>query len=128
MTIRQLYSEIKKACEIASKNRHRFGVVLCSSKFNDDFVSLAAKVYKKYKDYLTKLNPDWKENLLVVGRSAFLEKAEKYFNGKFIHFKDSQNVLGETYSSLILDLTEGFQPNDLGIVIETIAEGGLILS
>ena len=127
MTIRQLYSEIKKACEIASKNRHRFGVVLCSSKFNDDFISLAAKVYKKYKDYLTKLNPDWKENLLVVGRSVFLEKAEKYFNGKFVHFKDSQNVLGETYSSLILDLTEGFQPNDLGIVIETIAEGGLIL-
>jgi tRNA(Met) cytidine acetyltransferase len=66
--------------------------------------------------------------LLVVGRSSFLEIAENHFSGRFIHYKDSYAVLGETYSSLILDLTEGFHPNDLGIIVETIAEGGIIIA
>ncbi len=124
MTIRSLMSEVKKATESAVKNRHRFMVMICSRDLNEDVFKLASKVYKKYKDIAKREE----ENLLIVGRSSFLRIAEEFFDGKFIHYRDSPSVLGETYSSLIIDFTEGFHPNDLGIIIETIAEGGIIIA
>jgi len=122
MIPKTLISEIKSACEIASRNRHRFMVILCSSKLNEDFLKIAKKIYEIYKKETNK-----NDELLIAGRSFFLELAEKYFQGKFIHYKDSLTVLGETYSSLVLDFTEGFHPNDLGIIVETIGEGGIII-
>jgi tRNA(Met) cytidine acetyltransferase len=123
MTVRSLTAEVVRASQIAAENRHRYIVFLCSKELDDRLLKLASKIYKKHKK-TTGLKD---EKLLVAGRSYFLEIAQKYFEGKFVHYKDSPSVLGETYSSLILDLTEGFHPNDLGIIIETIAEGGIII-
>lgn len=124
MTIRKLTAEIEEAAKVAAENRHRFMVVLCTKKINEDVFKLAKKIYNKYKKSI-KVE---EERLLVVGRSRFLELAEKYFKGKFIHYRESATVLGETYTSLILDLSEGFHPNDLGIIVETIAEKGIIIA
>ncbi|MEM0331718.1 MAG: tRNA(Met) cytidine acetyltransferase TmcA [Archaeoglobaceae archaeon] len=123
MTVRSLVSEVVKAARVALSNRHRFMVILCTKNPDEKVIKLARKIYKKYRDEVS-----GEENLLIAGRSQFLEMAQKYFQGKFIHYKDSQNVLGETYSSLLIDLTEGFHPNDLGIIVETVSEGGMIIA
>ncbi len=126
MTLKKLTSELEKATKTALENRHRFMVILCSKDL-EKLLKTAKKLYKKYEKVRKKVK-EIEGELLVVGRSEFLEKAKDHFEGKFIHYKDVQYVLGETYPSLILDLTNGFHPNDLGIVVETIAEGGMILS
>jgi len=128
MTIKKLMDEIEKATTTAVENRHRFMVILCSKDF-DKTLKLAKRVYKRYKKVRDKLKKeDEKRELLIVGRSEFLSKAKEFFEGKFLHYRESSYVLGETYSSLVLDLTQGFHPNDLGIIVETIAEGGIIIA
>jgi tRNA(Met) cytidine acetyltransferase len=128
MTIKKLMDEIEKATTTAVENRHRFMVILCSKDF-DKTLKLAKRVYKKYKKVRDKLKKEEeKKELLIVGRSEFLSKAKELFEGKFLHYRESPYVLGETYSSLVLDLTQGFHPNDLGIIVETIAEGGIIIA
>ena len=64
----------------------------------------------------------------MVGKEDFIEAAKGRFQGTFVTFGDAQQVLGETYDALLIDLTQGFNPNDLGIAVETIAEGGVILA
>ncbi len=123
MTVKELLDEVKKACKTAYENRHRYAVFLCSKELNDRLLKMARRVYKTHLKALGKKE----DNLLVVGRSYFIELSKKYFNAKFLHYKDSSSVLGETYDNLILDLTEGFHPNDLGIIVETVKESGLIL-
>jgi tRNA(Met) cytidine acetyltransferase len=113
----QLLDEITFASKIAKKNRHRFITVLCSSGLTDE-------VFKISKAIFDRLSFD---NILTVGRSGFLEASSRFLDGKFIHYKDCSKILGQTYSSLVLDLTEGFNPNDLGIIIETVSGGGLVL-
>lgn len=124
MTIRSLMSEVEKATKTAVENRHRFMVMLCSKELSENVLKLASRVYNKYKKVVEREE----ENLLVVGRSSFLKLAEDFFDGKFIHYRESPSVLGETYTSLVIDFTEGFHPNDLGIIVETIAEGGIIIA
>ncbi len=122
MTVRNLLAEVSRAAEIAAKNRHRFMVILCSKELDERVVKLAKRIYKKQK----RKGED--EKLLIAGRSDFLEITRKYFEGEFLHYKDSPKVLGQTYSSLVIDFTEGFHPNDLGIIVETIKEGGVIIA
>jgi tRNA(Met) cytidine acetyltransferase len=122
VSTKALLSELEKASKTALQNRHRFMVVLCTSELSDRVFKLVKNVYQSYQRVVDR------DDLLVVGRSPFLEIVKKYFAGKFLHYKDSTYVLGETYSSLILDFTEGFHPNDLGILVETVAEGGLIIA
>ncbi|HID43091.1 MAG TPA: tRNA(Met) cytidine acetyltransferase [Archaeoglobaceae archaeon] len=112
-----LLDEVRKASAIARRNRHRFITMLCASKTDENVFKIGKEIFKTIKSNKT----------LIVGRSYFIEVSSKYLEGEFIHYKDCQKVLGQTYSSLVLDLTEGFNPNDLGILIETVAEGGLIL-
>jgi len=99
---------------------------LCSETLDANLIGLAKVAYEIYlnawKEEVSK-----KENILIAGRSKFLELMHG-FSGRKIHFKDSGTVLGETFTSLIIDLTEGFQPNDLGILIETVEEGGIIIA
>ena len=124
MTVKKLLEEVQKACQIAVENRHRYGVFLCSKELNDRLLKMAKRVYKTHLKTIGRKE----DNLLIVGRSFFLELAEKYFEGRFLHYRESHSVLGETYDSLIIDLTEGFHPNDLGIIVETIREGGIIIA
>ncbi len=122
MTLKKLESELKRAVNTALENRHRFMLILCSKDLEKS-LRIAKRIYKKYEK-IVNLEGD----LLIVGRRNFIELAKDYFSGKFVHYRDVQNILGETYPALILDITQGFHPNDLGIVIETISEGGMILS
>ncbi|AIY89869.1 tRNA(Met) cytidine acetyltransferase TmcA [Geoglobus acetivorans] len=124
MTVRDLMLEIEKASKIARENRHRYVVFVCTKELNDRIMKLARKAYRQH----LKSSENSEESLLLAGRSYFNELAEKYFNGEVIHYKDSWKVLGQTYDSLIIDLTDGFHPNDLGILIETIREGGIIIA
>ncbi|MCS7144348.1 MAG: tRNA(Met) cytidine acetyltransferase TmcA [Archaeoglobaceae archaeon] len=117
----ELFQEISKARKIAIENGHRFMVFICSSSL-EKAVEAAEKVYSEHRKMLEK------DNLLVVGREAFLEIAKDKFNGNIIHWKNSFEILGATFSSLIIDLSEGFHPNDLGIVVETVGEGGIIVA
>ncbi len=122
MTVRNLLAEVTKAAEIAANNRHRFMVILCSKNLDERIMKLAKRIYKRFR----KISSN--DDLLIAGRSDFLSLAEKYFNGKSVHYKDSPEVLGQTYGSLLIDFTQGFHPNDLGIIVETIKEGGIIIA
>ncbi len=57
---------------------------------------------------------------------SLIEKI-KGFKLQNISFKDSLNVLGLTFDLLILDLNENLTPNDIGVLIEVVKGGGLIL-
>ncbi len=46
---------------------------------------------------------------------------------KSIDMDDSTKILGRTYDLLIMDVSEQFRPNDLGVLVETVGGGGLIL-
>ncbi len=119
MTFTALMEEVAKAHEISKANRHRFAVFLCSDELEERILKQAKKIVKKVDA----------ENLLVVGRSKFVELAKKHFkNAKIIHYKDTPSVLGETYDALVIDMMDGFHPNDLGIVVETVREGGVIVA
>ncbi|WP_456478011.1 tRNA(Met) cytidine acetyltransferase TmcA [Geoglobus ahangari] len=126
MTVRALMSEIERACRTANENRHRYMVFICSKDLNDRVMKIAKRAYKHHLKARNRKKGS--ERLLLAGRSYFNELAEKYFDGDVIHYKESGKVLGQTYDSLIIDLTEGFHPNDLGILIETVREGGIILA
>ncbi len=129
MTVKDLIEEIEKATKTAVENRHRFLVMICSGEVDDRIFRLAKRVYRRYTKVKSELKKEDEEReMLIAGRSSFLEKAQKFFSGKFVHYKESHTVLGETYSSLLIDFTEGFHPNDLGIIVETIAEGGIIIA
>ncbi|MEM2726857.1 MAG: tRNA(Met) cytidine acetyltransferase TmcA [Archaeoglobaceae archaeon] len=117
----ELFQEVAKAGEIAIENRHRFMVFLCSDSLKKA-VDVAEQVYLEHKNRIEK------DQLLVVGREEFLEIAKNKFGGELLHWKNSLKVLGTTFSSLIMDLSEGFHPNDLGIVVETVEEGGIIIA
>ncbi|MEM4455930.1 MAG: tRNA(Met) cytidine acetyltransferase TmcA [Archaeoglobaceae archaeon] len=116
----EIFHEVDVAIENARKNRHRFLVFLCSSNFKEA-IKIAGKLVSE------NLEKNAKKDLLLVGRENFLELV-KDFAGERFHWKDSSQVLGRTFSALIMDLTEGFHPNDLGIVVETIEEGGIIVA
>ena len=129
MTVKDLIEEIEKATKTAVENRHRFLVMICSGEVDNRIFRLAKRVYRRYTKVKSELKKEDEEReMLIAGRSSFLEKAQKFFSGRFIHYKESHTVLGETYSSLLIDFTEGFHPNDLGIIVETIAEGGIIIA
>ncbi|MDK2781730.1 MAG: tRNA(Met) cytidine acetyltransferase [Archaeoglobi archaeon] len=123
MGFRELLEEVQKASEISVKRGHRYAVILCTSELGWSLVDAVETVLRVHEKVKGK-----SEKLLVVGRSAFLEFAEKRFKGRIIHFRESEKLLGMTFDSLIIDLTEGFNPNDLGIIVETISGGGIIIA
>ncbi len=128
MTVKQLLEEVERATATALENRHRFLVMICSEEANDRIFRMAKRVYRRYSKVRKRMGREEEGEMLIAGRSSFLERAKKFFSGRFVHYKDSPSVLGETFPSLLIDFTEGFHPNDLGIIVETIAEGGIIIA
>ncbi len=136
MGFKELRHQVINATEKSVSNHHRFVVFLCKKELDRDMLKVAEDVFEVYfQTYQAcKALKEEKrfEGLLLVGRTKFLEMVEgmrsfSRFNPRKIHFKESERVLGETYGSLVLDLTEGSNPNDIGIIIETVREGGIIL-
>ncbi len=130
MTVKELLSEVQKVASEAKERRHRFVVFICSSSLEPRIFRLTKKVLKAYWDVVGE------RELLIAGRSKFIEMANELLlkakktklKAKVIHYKESPSVLGETHQSLLIDLTEGFHPNDLGVIVETIEEGGIIIA
>ena len=130
MTVKELLSEVQKAAYHAKENGYRFIVFVCTSSLEPRTFKLTKKILKAYKEVVDE------RELLIVGRSKFIEMAKEYFSKKknsvkavkVIHYRDTPTLLGETHQSLLIDLTEGFHPNDLGIIIETIEKGGIIIA
>jgi tRNA(Met) cytidine acetyltransferase len=93
------------------------------------------------KEYCFLKGKDSKINVLYVGDnfeedSSSFKRFIKFknlveeidgLNLQNIAFKDSLNVLGLTFDLLILDLNENLTPNDIGVLIEVVRGGGLIL-
>ncbi|MBO8181790.1 MAG: tRNA(Met) cytidine acetyltransferase [Archaeoglobus sp.] len=130
---KELRHQIINATEKSISNRHRFIVFLCKDELDKDMLKVAEDIFQIYFQAYTAFRDERSfEGLLLVGRTKFLElvNGTKSFSfaKKRMHFKESESVLGETYGSLVLDLTEGFNPNDLGILVETVKEGGMILA
>ncbi len=113
----ELLQETRKALKNSVNNNHRFIVMLGTSKLDE-------KLFATLNSLIGHIKP---VNTLIAGRSHFLESAQDHLQGEFIHYRDCSRVLGETYSSLILDFTQGFNPNDLGILIETVSGGGAVI-
>jgi tRNA(Met) cytidine acetyltransferase len=120
MPMKDLFREVDIALETAVKNKHRFLVFICSKNLKES-LKVGEKIVEKVKEKKER------GEVLLVGRENFLDLA-KNFEGLLIHWKDSSQVLGRTFSSLIMDFSEGFHPNDLGIVVETVEEGGAIVA
>ncbi len=133
MAFKELRHQVINATEKSISNHHRFIVFLCRRELDRDMLKVAEDVFEVYFQTYKALKGEKEfEGLLLVGRTKFLEMVEgtksfSRFNPRKFHFKESERVLGETYGSLVLDLTEGFNPNDIGIIIETVREGGVIL-
>jgi len=127
MSFGELLEDVQRASKISVGRNHRYGVILCTSELNWSLIDAIETILEVHRKVRGK-----KEKVLVVGRTAFLEFAEKRFRnrlkGKIIHFKESETLLGTTFDSLIIDLTEGFNPNDLGVIVETISGGGIIVA
>jgi len=125
--MKTLFEEIEKASKISRENRHRFITMLCTSETDSNVFKLSKKIFKNLGLYNQNSSGNSFKSNLIVGRTKFLEIASSYLEGTFLHYKDCLDVLGLTFSSLVIDFTEGFNPNDLGILVETISAGGMIL-
>lgn len=113
----ELLQETQKALKDSLNNNHRFIVMLGRSQLDEE-------LFDTVNSLISHIKP---KNTLIAGKSHFLKSAQGHLKGEFIHYKDCSRVLGETYSSLILDFTQGFNPNDLGILIETVSGGGAVI-
>ncbi len=122
MSAGALLSEVKRASSVSLHNNHRFGVFLCTRELDEAALSLAARVLRTWS------RATGKSRVLVMGREEFRGMAEEHLGGTFVEFGEAQSVLGETYDALVVDLTGGFNPNDLGIAVETVAGGGVVLA
>jgi len=60
--------------------------------------------------------------------SLLLDEVKKSkVNFRELQFKDVNTLLGTTWDSLIADLTNHMSPNDIGVVVELVKGGGLVL-
>lgn len=121
MSEEALLSEIERASSHSLRSRHRFLVMLCTPALDGGVLALAERALGVWR------RTSREQRLLVMGREEFVEAARGRFSGTFVPFGEAQQVLGETYDALLIDLTQGFNPNDLGIAVETIAGGGMVL-
>lgn len=121
MSARALLSEVRKAAMTSLHNRHRFAVLLCDSRMSA-LLRTAEQVLKAWR----KLTGG-KSGLLLMGREEFLRTATERFGGTAVDFSQAHSVLGETHEALLIDLTSGFNPNDLGVAVETVEGGGMVL-
>lgn len=113
----ELLRETQKALKNSLGNDHRFIIMLGTSQLDET-------LFTTINSLTNKVSPD---NTLIAGRTTFMEIAQDHLQGEFVHYSNCSRVLGETYSSLILDLTQGINPNDLGILVETVSGGGAVI-
>jgi N-acetyltransferase 10 len=87
------------------------------------------KRLKKKQNELNKKNA--KKNVEEVDTEQLLNDPFHLFlaatNIRFCYFKETQNILGNTYGMLVLQDFEGITPNILARTIETVEGGGMVV-
>jgi N-acetyltransferase 10 len=83
------------------------------------------KELKKKSQQKKKQNPDSEKAEEIVNDPFHLFLSATDI--RFCYFKETQNILGQTYGMLVLQDFEGITPNILARTIETVEGGGIIL-
>ncbi|MHA1386145.1 MAG: GNAT family N-acetyltransferase [Candidatus Helarchaeota archaeon] len=114
--------EVKKAIQ---ENHRR--IFVFPNEESDEKIIKNLKIYYKIRasSLLKILFASHASNTLFQKIKSKLDK--KKFKIMEIEFPNIQKVLGQTFDILVLDLTAQLKPNDLGIIIETVKGGGIIL-
>ncbi len=108
--------EVERAVLHCSATNHRAGLFILSSS-REKAISTAKLALQIWKGVLGKEDA----RILVTGRE------ELPIEGEFYHLSELRDVLGKTYHALIMDITRGFNPNDIGIGVETVAGSGIVI-
>ena len=115
----------------ALKASHRRLLVI-SGKDSEDVVAFLILKHRELKgksgESVVYVAPDEKEN---SDFESLLEKLEEngfpIENVKFHNYVESDRLLGSTNDILILDMSLGARPNDIGRLVETVRGGGLVI-
>lgn len=124
------------AIKTAIQNNHRRMFVFCGS--DKRRIDAAYKVFSKFVEikgnmqvrvlYVAVEVSSGKDKELYTEFKSRIEKNFKEVEINGISFKDTDNVMGQTFDVLVLDLNRDLNPNDLGRLIETVSGGGIIVS
>jgi tRNA(Met) cytidine acetyltransferase len=97
---------IKKVLSEAERSGERRVLVIKGHEFNS------------IKDVVEELSRD--KSVLCVG-------LPETGNARTISYEETDSVLGSTFDALFADLSDELRPNDLGILVETVRGGGIIV-
>jgi len=124
------------AIKTAIQNNHRRMFVFCGSDIRR--IDAAYKVFSKFIEikgnmqvrvlYVAVEVSSGKDKELYTEFKSRIEKNFKDVEINGISFKDTDNVMGQTFDVLVLDLNRDLNPNDLGRLIETVSGGGIIIA
>ncbi len=123
------------AIKTAIKNNHRRMFVFCGS--DKRVIDAAYKVFSKFIEikgdvqirmlYVAVDISSGREKELYMELKSRIEQNHKKVEVNGISFKNTDNVMGQTFDVLVLDLNRDLNPNDLGRLIETVSGGGIII-
>ena len=131
-------SVVKLSSDMITRN-YRVLIILSGS---DPISSALASAYLIHRYFRSKNASERfkKPKILYVYRRDFedmimragvfrkiLEKKQKRLSIVLDTFKNTEKHMGRTYQALIMDLTYGFRPNDLGRLVGSVEGGGLVV-
>jgi len=134
----KLLKKLKVSLENAYKLNHRRLLVLSGSQ-SDFLAILTAKTIIAFSRMWKKVHGKYPEIVYFYHRELPNERVKvdivkEVVKGKmknvkieFVDFRDTEEYLGTTFDSLILDLTSNLKPNDIGRLIGIVRGGGLLI-
>ena len=137
----RLLRKLKKSLENAVRLNHRRVLVISGDNPEISGI-LTARSLVEFSKVLKKLGTSTESNIEVLYvyhsdmpharlRRGIVEelvkRKTKKVKIKFIDYSQSEDYLGTTFNSLVMDLNEDLRPNDLGRMIGVVKGGGLIV-
>ena len=119
-----VFERIKKIIEEGRKFDHRrLFVVYGSNK-----AAIAAKIISLLPHPLKLLYVSHSLEIEKEGKDNF-QTFKKVYGRDFdsLIFPETETVLGTTYDAVVLDLTHQLVPNDIGILVEVVRGGGILV-
>jgi tRNA(Met) cytidine acetyltransferase len=121
----------------AVRKRYRILIVLSSSQPVAHGLAVAyllMKYYNKFQDQFKKprilymYRKDFDEEIIRMAvTKRLLEKKSERIILLTDEFKRSEDHMGKTYQGLVMDLSDGIKPNDIGRLVGVVEGGGLII-
>jgi len=134
----KLLKKLKISLENAHKLNHRRLLVLSGSQ-SDLLAVLVARTIIAFSRIWKKAHGKYPEIVYFYHKELPSERlkadiVKEIVKGKmknvkieFVDFRDTEEYLGTTFDSLILDLTSNLKPNDIGRLIGIVRGGGLLI-